>query len=377
MTRTFDVCVIGTGGVVGLAIARQLAAGGRSVAGIEKHESAGKETSGRNSSVIHSGFHEVRGTLKAQLALRGSGLIAEYAIGKNIPILKTGMLIAVPRGALREGLWQEAGALWNLWRRGRAMRVPFRFIFSASGVREFAAVDAVGGIFIPAVHVIDVEKFLQSLEADASAAGAELSYGQEVVGIRVDGSAYVITTGRGEFRARVLVNSAGLHAHEISRMAGGPEYSMEFLRGDYYEMAGGMARWNIPALVYPAMPPRSPSKGIHFSPRTDGRLFIGPDARLVPAPASYESYEKDATPKEVFLAAARKFLPQIREDDLQWSYCGIRPKLAAKSGKADFVIRVDRTDVPLINLVGIDSPGLSASLAIGEYVDSMVRETGV
>lgn len=316
---------------MGLAIARQLAAGGRSVAGIEKHESAGKETSGRNSSVIHSGFHEVRGTLKAQLALRGSRLIAEYARDTGFPIMKMGMLIAVPRGALREGLWQEAGALWNSWRRGRAMGVPFRFIFSASGVREFAAVDAVGGIFIPEVHVIDVEQFLQSLEADASAAGAELFYGQEVVGIRVDGPAYVITTERDEFRARVLLNSAGLHPHEISRMAGGPEYSMEFLRGDYYEMSGGMARWNIPALVYPAMPPRSPSKGIHFSPRTDGPLFIGPDARLVPAPGSYE---KDETPKEVFLAAARKFLPQIREDDLQWSYCGIRPKLAAKSGES-------------------------------------------
>ncbi len=374
MTKTFDVCVIGTGGVVGLSIARQLASGRRTVAGIEKHRTAGKETSGRNSCVIHSGFHEVRGTLKAKLALRGSSLIAEYARDKGIPIMRTGMLIAVPRGALREGLWREAGALWNLWRRGRTMGVQFRFIFTPSGVREFAAVDAVGGIFIPAMHVIDVEKFLQSLEADATANGAELSYGQEVTGIRVDGTAYVITTNRAEFRARVLINSAGLHAHEISRMAGGPEYPIEFLRGDYYELAGGMARWNIPTLVYPAMPPRSPSKGIHLSPRTDGRLFIGPDARPVPVPGSYE---KDSTPKELFLAAARKFLPAIREDDLQWSYCGIRPKLRSKDGKSDFVIRMDRTDVPLINLVGIDSPGLSSSLAIGEYVDTMVRETGV
>jgi L-2-hydroxyglutarate oxidase LhgO len=371
--KTYDVCIIGSGGVVGLAIARELAGKKWSVAGIEEHETPGQETSGRNSTVIHSGFHELRGTLKAELALGGSRLIVAYAESKGVRLLKTGMLIAVPRGALRAGLWREASALWNLWGRGRAMGVPFRFIFTAAGVREFAAVSAVGGIFIPPVYVIDVERFMRALEEDACAAGAELFYGHEVVEIRANPSGWVITTPRGELRSRILVNSAGIRANAISRMAGGPQYTLEFLRGDYYEMAGGVARWNIPTLVYPAMPPRAPSKGIHFGPRTDGRLFIGPNARLIPL----GSYESDPAPKELFLSAARKFLPEIKEDDLRWAYCGIRPKLAGQNGKADFVIRFDRRDVPLINLIGIDSPGLSASLAIGEYVASMVQETGV
>jgi L-2-hydroxyglutarate oxidase LhgO len=142
-------------------------------------------------------------------------------------------------------------------------------------------------------------------------------------------------------------------------MAGGPAYEVEFIRGDYYEVLGGFARWGIRTLVYPAMPSRSLSKGIHFGPRTDGRLFIGPSA----TPPAQES------PKELFLQAARRFLPNIGEQDLKWACAGVRPKFATK----DFVIRMDRTEPPLINLIGIDSPGLSASMAIARHVAEMIR----
>jgi glycerol-3-phosphate dehydrogenase len=356
-----NTCIIGAG-VVGCAIARELAQRGFSVTVLEKHETACKETSTLNSRVIHSGFHEKPRTLKSKLALEGSRQIIQYAESRGVEFLRSGMLIAVPHGSIREGLWREAGALWHLWRNGKRQNIPFRLIPTTSGVRQIAPVQALAGIFIPSVSVICVEDFVAALIGDAKAAGAEFIFENPVVSISLEKAHYVIQTPRGQIEAQILINSAGLHAHEVSLMAGGPEYKLEFIRGDYYELLGGIARWGIRTLVYPAMPSRSLSKGIHFGPRTDGRLFIGPSA----TPASEEA------PKELFLQAARRFVPEIREQDLKWAYAGVRPKLRSNTGQSDFVIRVDRSEPPLINLIGIDSPGLSASMAIANYVADLL-----
>jgi L-2-hydroxyglutarate oxidase LhgO len=350
----YDVCIIGAGGIVGCAIARELALKGLSVAALEKHEAACQETSGLNSRVIHSGFHEAPGTLKASLAREGSKLILRYAEERGIQLLHTGMLIAVPHGAITSGLWREATSLWNLWRRGRSQNIPFQFVITPAGVRRIAPIQALGGIFIPGVAVIDVEELAKSLAAEAAKGGASLCYGSEVSAIEADASGYRIRTPHSEVRARALINSAGLNAHHISRLACGPEYEVELLRGDYYELIGGIERWKIRTLVYPAMPPGSKSKGVHFGPRTNGKLYIGPSASIAP----------EETPKQVFLEAAQKFLPDVREDDLKWAYAGTRPKHKSE----DFIIRLDRTTPPLVNLIGIDSPGLSASMAIARYV---------
>jgi glycerol-3-phosphate dehydrogenase len=354
----FDACIIGAGGIVGCAIARELAICGLSVAGIEKHSTACQETSGLNSRVIHSGFHEVPGTLKAELAREGSQLITRYAEEHSIDLLRTGMLIAIPHGGIRAGLWREADALWNLWRQGRRQGIPFHFVMTGSGIRRIAPIRALGGIFIPSVCVIDVEGLAGCLVRDAKAAGAQFHYDTEVVGIDIAGSHHVIRTTRGEVEARSLINSAGLRADEISQMAGGPKYDIEFIRGDYYELKGGTERWGIRTLVYPATPPHARSKGIHFGPRTNGRLYIGPSATPPSQPAA----------KSVFLEAAQKFIPQVCDSDLEWAYSGVRPKRAAQNEKTDFTIRVERVSLPLINLIGIDSPGLSASMGIARYV---------
>jgi glycerol-3-phosphate dehydrogenase len=355
----FDACIIGAG-IVGCAIARELAQRGLSVSVIEKHDSACKETSGLNSRVIHSGFHEVPGTLKAKLALEGSSEIGRYAEARGIPFLRTGMLIAVPHGSIRAGLWREADALWNLWRQGRRQNIPFQFLKTPASVRKIAPVSALGGIYIPSVSVISLEAFVEALIADAKVAGAQFFFGNEVMGISVEQTNHDIHTSAGGVKTHVVINSAGLRAHEISRMAAGPTYEVEFIRGDYYELIGGIARWNIRTLVYPAMPARSRSKGIHFGPRTDGRLYLGPSATAL----------SDELPKQLFVAAARRFLPDIREDDLQWAYSGVRPKNL--NGQSDFTIRLDRAVPPLVNLIGIDSPGLSASMAIARHVAEIV-----
>ena len=356
----FDACIIGGGGVVGAAIARELTQRGLTVVAVEKHDKACKETSGLNSRVVHSGFHEVQGTLKAQLACEGSRLMIAYARERRVRILDTGMLIAIPHGSIRSGLWRDAGALWHLWRQGRQQAIPFRFILTPGGVRQIAPIRAMGGIFIPSVCVVDIEALADSVICDASQAGAQFMFETEVTGIAAGDSGHILQTSHSEIRARILINSAGLHAHEISTMAGGPAYAMEFIRGDYYELAGGIERWGIQTLVYPAMPPHSRSKGIHFGPRTDGRLYIGPSA----TPRLQEA------PKEIFLDAARKFLPQVTANDLRWTYSGIRPKHGS-----DFTIRLERSQPPLVNLIGIDSPGLSSSFAIARQVAEIVLAT--
>jgi len=355
----YDVCIIGAGGIVGCSIARELALQGLSVVALEKHSAACQETSGLNSRVIHSGFHEKPGTLKASLAREGSALIKRYAQERGIPVLNTGMLIAVPHGAIQSGLWKDLGSLWTLWRQGRSQHIPFQFVISPQGIRRIAPVRALCGIFIPTVSVIDLEALAAYVTAEALQAGASFFYSSEVTEISADDHSYWIRTKNDDFRSGALVNSAGLSAHNISRMAGGPNYELEFLRGDYYELVGGIARWNIQTLVYPAMPEGSRSKGVHFGPRTDEKLYIGPSATPAPQQAS----------KELFLEAARKFLPSVVDDDLQWAYAGIRPK--HKSG--DFIIRLDRKTPPLVNLIGIDSPGLSASMAIGRYVAELLN----
>src|SRR5947207_11511990 len=168
----FDVCIVGAG-IVGCAIARELAQRGLSVAVIEKHEAACQETSSLNSRVIHSGFHETPGTLKAMLALEGSRHIIQYAEQRGIPLLTTGMLIAIPHGSIRAGLWREAGSLWNLWRQGRRQNIPFRFVTTPAAIREIAPVRALGGIYIPSVCVISLEAFAASLIDDTKASGGQ------------------------------------------------------------------------------------------------------------------------------------------------------------------------------------------------------------
>jgi glycerol-3-phosphate dehydrogenase len=356
----FDACVIGGGGVVGAAVTRALAQSGLSVVALEKHDSACQETSGLNSRVIHSGFHEAPGSLKSELAREGSRLMIQYAAEHGIPMLQTGMLIAVPFGSIRGGLWKEAASVWHLWRQGRQQDIPFQFIFTAEGVRKIAPIRALGGIFISSVRVINVEKLVGALTADARTEGAQFVYGTQVVSIEREDSCFAVRSSKETVRARKLINSAGLEAHVISVMAAGPQYDIEFIRGDYYELNGGVERWGIRTLVYPAMPPGSRSKGVHLGPRTDGRLYIGPSATMA----------SESAPKELFVEAVRKFLPEIQESDLRWAYYGTRPKCGR-----DFTIKLERSNPALINLIGIDSPGLSASMAIAKRVLDLCRGT--
>jgi glycerol-3-phosphate dehydrogenase len=368
--NTYDVCIVGAG-VVGCAIARELM--GRRwdkplrIIVVEQHDRVAEETSGRNSGVLHSGIHEQPGSLKGRLAREGSELAVAYALEQGIPLLRTGMVIAISWEDIRRGLWREVSALRRLLINARKTRVRISFV-TPSGLRALEPnIRSCCGIVLPDVSVIDSFAFVQSLRIVSEASGAEFAFNNRVMGIDEDAAAYIVTTDRQRIRAACLINAAGLYSDDIAALAlRHKKYSIYPVRGEYYEVVTPEKRNLIGRLVYPALPPHATGKGMHFSPRPNGRLFVGPNEVAVQDKADYTSRK---TPPGMFVEALQRFSPTLKESDLEWAYSGIRPCLMTGNGrKSDFTVAVDNESPPLINLVGIESPGLSAALALARHV---------
>jgi L-2-hydroxyglutarate oxidase LhgO len=371
--KTFDVGIIGAG-VVGCAIARELASRvwdrPLRIIAVEQNERAGEETSGRNSGVLHSGIHEHPGSLKARLAREGSTLAVSYAAQKNIPLLRSGMVIAIARDDIRRGLWREMSMLRRLWVNAWRSKIRMSFV-TPSGLRDLEPnLRASCGIVIPSVCVIDSLAFVQSLKTDAEATGVEFAFNNRVVEIEDETTAYLVRTDHQKIRVACLINAAGLHADDIAALAlSNCKYSIRPLRGEYYELTTLAKKRLIGRLVYPALPPKATGKGIHFSPRPNGQLFLGPNEVPLKDKTDYLSQK---TPPGAFVEALRKFLPVLDESDLRWAYSGIRPcVMLGDQKKSDFIVSVDRHTPLLINLVGIESPGLSAALALARHVTDL------
>jgi glycerol-3-phosphate dehydrogenase len=368
--NTYDVCIVGAG-VVGCAIARELMHRRWDrplrVVVIEQHNRVAEETSGRNSGVLHSGIHEQPCSLKGQLAREGSALAVSYAVEHGIPLLRTGMVIAISWEDIRRGLWREVSTLRRLLVNAWRTKIRVSFV-TPSGLRAWEPnLHACCGIIIPSVSVIDPLAFVQSLRTDSETTGAEFAFNNRVIGIEADATAYVVTTDRQKIRAACLINAAGLYADDIAAFAlGYNKYSICPVRGEYYEMVTPEKKRLIGRLVYPALPPQATGKGIHFSPRPNGQLFVGPNEVAIQDKMDYTSRK---TPPRMFVEALQKFVPTFEEGDLQWAYSGIRPCVMTGNGhKSDFIIAVDSESPPAINLVGIESPGLSAALALARHV---------
>lgn len=372
MSEKVDVAVIGAG-VVGCAIARhfKIKHPDRSVVVFEKANGVGLETSRLNSGVIHSGIHESPDFLKSKLALIGSKMAKQFATDNNVPIINCGMLVVAGHKSLVGGMLKEWRSFVRLVSKAKAKGINYRFVWGR-GIRELEPnVRALGGIFMPDVCVVDPYEFTKKLFADAWRRGAVFQFSNPVERIRClsDNGWHLQVPGL-DVNARLLINAAGLYADEVAEMAGFPGYKIHPWRGEYYEVVGEKAKW-INRLVYIATPPKSTGKGIHFGVKPDGKLFLGPSARLVPA-KNY--YTEDPTPVEVFLDAAQRFCPDLRKEDLRWSHSGIRPRLTVGEQEADFIIRMDGTCPPIVNLIGIESPGFTSALAIAEYVGNLVQD---
>ncbi|MDO8466522.1 MAG: FAD-dependent oxidoreductase [bacterium] len=372
MTAKVDIAVIGAG-VVGCAIARhfKIKHPNFSVVVFEKAEGVGLETSRLNSGVIHSGIHENPDFLKSKLALIGSKMAVEFAADNDVPIINCGMLVVAGHKSLIGGMLKEWRSFVRLVSKAKAKGINYRFVWGRRGIRKLEPrVQALGGVFMPDVCVVDPYDFTKKLFADAWGRGVHFQFGNPVEKIERLEDCWQLGGAVASCRAKIVINAAGLYADDVAEMAGFTGYKIHPWRGEYYEVMGEKAKW-INRLVYIATPPKSAGKGIHFGVKPGGKLFLGPSARLVPA-KNY--YTEDPTPVEVFLDAAQRFCPEIRKEDLRWSHSGIRPRLTVGEQEADFIIKLDSDSPPFVNLIGIESPGFTSGMAIAEYVENLVRD---
>jgi L-2-hydroxyglutarate oxidase LhgO len=297
-------------------------------------------------------------------------LAVSYAVQRGIPLLKSGMVIAFSWQDVRGGLWRDVSSLRRLWVNAWKSNIRVSFLTPHRLKALEPNLCGCAGLLIPSVCVIDALAFVQALRADAEDTGSAFAFNNRVVEIDADSTSYLVTTDRTKIRATCLINAAGLYADDIASLAlRATKYAIRPLRGEYYEVISPETRGLIGRLIYPALPRQATGKGIHFSPRPNGQLFLGPNEFAVLDKTDYTSRK---TPPDMFLETLQNFLPALNEHDLRWAYSGIRPCVMTGQGrKSDFIVSADRENPPLVNLIGIESPGLSAALALARHVTDL------
>lgn len=368
-----EVTIIGAG-VIGLAIAAEVSRHFPSVFVVEKHEKYGMETSSRNSEVIHSGIYYRPGSLKALLCREGRDRLYDYCHEKEIPHRRCGKLIV----ATRE---KEKQILEGILATARANEVvDGRLLDPGEATALEPNIRVAWAAFFPSTGIVDVHALMQSLENDAILQGTEFAYNCEVKSIsRLQGEGYRIgildADGQSfDFTTRYLINAAGLFAEQIAAMAGimGDDYRTFFWKGEYFALLNGKHKL-INRLIYPVPELNTTGLGIHTTPDLTGRQKLGPNTIYLEDHRI--DYGVEASHAQAFLEKTRAFLPFLEPGDLAPDQAGIRPK-RQKPGDPpkDFLIREEseRGAQGLVNLVGIESPGLTAALSIGEYVRKLL-----
>lgn len=367
MTERLDCVVIGAG-VIGLAVARALALMGREVVVLERATSFGTETSSRNSEVIHAGIYYPQGSLKARFCVAGKHALYAYCAERGVPHKRTGKLIVAAREdqlAKLEGYKAAAAA------NGVS---DLTWIDAAQLKRMEPAVAGVRALLSPSTGIIDSHNFMLTLLGDLENAGGTAVFRSPVTGGRVTEDGIELAVGGGGATAvvaRTVVNAAGLWAQELlGTIAGFPAAQIparHIAIGHYFTLSG---KSPFSRLVYPVA--EEGGLGVHVTLDMGGQARFGPDVTWIET----LDYSFDASRKDRFVEAIRRYYPGLDEARLQPGYTGIRPKLAGKGmGDSDFRIDGPRDHgVPgLINLFGIESPGLTASLAIAEHVAEMLQ----
>jgi glycerol-3-phosphate dehydrogenase len=361
-TTEIDVAIVGAG-VTGLAAAGAIAATGASVCVLERHPRPGMDTSTHNSGVIHAGIYYPAGSLKAKLCVEGRDLMYAFCARHGVPHVRSGKLIvAHDEGEVRE--------LEELQRRGTANGVAgLEIVDRAFIVAREPAVNTRFALWSPDSGIVNAEEFVKALLRAAAAAGTMFLPGTRLVGADRHADGMKLTTERESIVARVVVNAAGLYADDVSQMLGGETFKIYPCRGEYAEFTPAK-RALVNALVYP-LPHRSGhGLGVHLVRTTGGQVWLGPTIRYQDRK---DDYEDDREPLEAFAASARRLIDGVTIDDLRLSGSGIRAKLHPPSESfADFLIRRDRVNPAIVQASGIDSPGLTSSLAVGALVSTLV-----
>lgn len=368
MAERIDCAVIGAG-VVGLAIARRLALAGREVVILEAEEAFGTHTSSRNSEVIHAGIYYPTGSLKARLCVAGRRALYRYCTDHGINHRRIGKLVVATEEDQLTGLRK------------------YRDQAEINGVSDLRMLDArevaelepevrgVAGFVSPSTGIIDSHGLMLAYLGDAEAHGAALALASPVVGGAVTDDGILLEVGGKEAMdlvCRTVVNSAGFHAQSVARSIEGiaaatipPTY---YAIGHYYTLAG---KAPFRRLVYPVA--RQDWLGVHVTVDLGGQVKFGPDFNWI----DRIDYRFDESREAAFYEAIRRYYPGLRDGALQPGYTGIRPKIAGPGAPApDFVIQgpLEHGVHGLVNLYGIESPGLTAALAIADHVAALLEK---
>ena len=364
----YDIIIIGAG-AVGLAVARALAVRGEaSVLIIEKEMGFGQGTSSRNSEVIHSGIYYPAGSLKAKYCLASRDRLYAFCRENDVWNSKCGKLVVAQAG--------QESQLEALHRQAETNGVPELYMMDRS---EIAAVEpevsAESAMFVGCTGIVSAHELMAAYHRISAEADHDLLLKASVVGAEPKGELYALQVeGPGDttyaVTARWVVNAAGLHSDTIAQFLWGSEYPfrpvLRYSKGAYFKLSGKW-RHRVERLVYPIPDTEHDSLGIHLSFDQAGEMKLGPDAAWIDDRS--EDYTVNAEDGDLFYREANQYLPSLERDDLSPDYSGIRPKLAETvEGHADFYMRHEPDCPGWINLVGIDSPGLTASFAIGQQV---------
>jgi len=371
-----NILIIG-GGVVGCAVARAVSERWSDVFLVEQMPKFGMGTSTRNSGVIHSGIYYPQDSLKAQLCVAGNRMLYEFCAAHNVPHRNCGKLVVAHNS-------QQESALEYLAANGRANGVEgLRLVDRATVRAREPHIEASSALEVPSTGIVSAEDLVKTLARLATEQGANLLTRARVVRMteRPDSIAVTIAEGDSDdparanqetIEARCVINCAGLFADEVAAMLGNCNYRIYPVRGEYCELVRAKS-YLVNNLVYPLPHAEGLTLGVHLTRTLWGTVLVGPTADYI---ADKNDYEGNRLPVEEFLRRAKPMLPELEAADLQLAYSGIRAKLVPPDhgGFADFVIDRDAGAPRAIQLIGIESPGLTSCLAIAQRVAKLAAE---